>query len=219
MLLKLMASDYDRVLTDENLNFDTSLIPLIENIRKKGVKFGIITGRRWKKIENIKEHFDFIVYENGYFLFNGSHKKLFNKNHERTIENVRKILDAHGIQYIKGEMIVSLPIEKINEVKKILGDLKNIKFVTNVDSVLVLPVDIDKGWGLKNVLELYDIKNDLAGVMGDGENDLPMFEIANYRFTVGNSIEKLVELSTFHSNKMYSNGSMEILNYVLENIY
>ncbi len=219
MLIKLIASDYDRVLTDENLNFDYSLLPLIEKIRKKGVKFGIITGRRWRKIENIKDHFDFIVYENGYFLYNGSQKKLFNEKHENIVKNVRKILDEHGMKYISGEMIISLPIEKIDELKKIFSDFKEIKFVTNVDSVLILPVDIDKGWGLKNVLELYKIKSDEAVVMGDGENDLPMFEIARYRFTVGNSVEILIKISTFHSEKKYSRGSIEVLNHVLENIY
>ncbi len=219
MLIKLIGSDYDRVLTDENLNFDFSLLPLIEKIREKGVKFGIITGRRWRKVENIKDYFDFIVYENGYFLYNGSHKKLFNEKHENIVKNVRKILDENGMEYISGEMIISLPIEKIDELKRIFYNFKEIKFITNVDSVMILPLEIDKGWGLKNVLEFYKIKCDEAGVMGDGENDLPMFEIAKYRFTVGNSVESLVKISTFHSEKKYSEGSMEILKQVLENIY
>lgn len=72
-----------------------------------------------------------------------------------------------------------------------------------------------------NALEYLNDKEEIhlnkTCVIGDGVNDIPMFEIAKGA-AVGNAIPELKRLAKFVSNKNYSNGVIDILNtYVMNN--
>ncbi len=212
--IKLIAFDYDRVLTNENLKFDDRLIPHLEDIRNNGIISGIITGRRWNYIEQMKSFFDFIVYENGFFLYYDKHIKLFDKIQENTAKNVKKILATHNVDCIFGELLISCTLDKMNYVMEIKDSIGDIDIVTNIDRFLILPKGINKGSALKYVLNMFNIKEDNAAVVGDGENDVLMFKNAGFPACIGNSIEELKKLSRFCANKKFSNGTMEILSYL-----
>jgi len=212
--IKLIAFDYDRVLTDENLKFDDRLIHYLEDIKNNGIISGIITGRRWNYIEKMKNFFDFIVYENGFFLYHNKHIKLFNKIQEDTAKNVKKILESHNVDCIYGELLISCTLDKMDYVIKIKESMEDIDIVTNIDRFLILPKGINKGSALKYVLNMFNIKEDNAAVVGDGENDILMFKIAGFPACIGNSIEELKKISRFCSNERFSSGTMEILSYL-----
>lgn len=214
--LKMIAFDYDRVLTDENLNFDTSLLPYINDLKNNGIKTGIITGRRWKYIEKMKNIFDFIVYENGFFLYYNSHIKLYNEIQENIAKKAKEILVSSNMDCIFGEFLISCTFDKLDGIIKIKDLLGDIEIITNIDRFLILPKGINKGSALKYVLKLFNINEKNVAVVGDGENDVSMFEIAGFPACIGNSIEKLRSISKFCAEEKYSKGTLKILSTLKE---
>ena len=76
--IKIIVFDYDRVLTDYNLNFDYRLESYFEDLKKRNILVGINTGRRWEYIKSMAQKVNFIIYENGYFYFEKFKVPLFN---------------------------------------------------------------------------------------------------------------------------------------------
>ncbi|MGC8651487.1 MAG: phosphoglycolate phosphatase [Minisyncoccia bacterium] len=209
--IKLIAFDYDRVLTDENLNFDVELVKYINEMKNNGIVVGIITGRRWAYIEKMKNFFDFIVYENGFFLYYNGHIKLCNEQQEKIAKEAKSYFISRRIDCIFGELMISCPMDKLEYVQKIKNIISELEIVTNIDRFIILPKGIDKGYSLKKVLDLLKINTQNVAVVGDGENDLSMFKIAGLPICIGNSIDELRKISKLCSNKKYSKGTEEIL--------
>ncbi|MGC8619207.1 MAG: HAD family hydrolase [Thermoplasmata archaeon] len=209
--IKLIAFDYDRVLTDENLNFDGEIVKYIMDMKNNGVITGIITGRRWAYIEKMKNLFDFIVYENGFFLYYNSHIKLFDEKQEKLARDAKNYLISNGLDCIFGDLLISCTMDKYDQLLEIKNTFKDIEIVSNIDRYLLLPKGIDKGNSLKKVLRMLDINEKNVAVVGDGENDVSMFQLAGLPICIGNSIDQLKKISKMCSNKKYSDGTKEIL--------
>ncbi|MGC8996165.1 MAG: HAD family hydrolase [Thermoplasmata archaeon] len=218
--LKMFAFDYDRVLTTSSLTFDYRIIPLLKELKQKNAIIGIVTGRRWMHIEHMKSNVDFIIYENGYFIYISSKNlriKLFEKWQENLAKELMELLKENHIPFIKGELLISIPIEESMKCSKILEPyMDKIDIVSNIDRIMVLVKNVNKGNALKYALDFFKVQPSELMVFGDGENDYDMFEITENGATIGNSVPKLRSRSKFHSEKLYSDGTAEILNKILE---
>ncbi|GAB3790581.1 HAD family hydrolase [Virgibacillus kimchii] len=84
---------------------------------------------------------------------------------------------------------------KINAWKKQLEDLKRETAFTTSSSSLhnveIMVSGVSKGTGIKLLLEEYGISKDNLLVVGDGENDLSMFEIAGHAVAMKNAEESI----------------------------
>jgi HAD superfamily hydrolase (TIGR01484 family) len=65
--------------------------------------------------------------------------------------------------------------------------LVDVDIYTNVDSVDCVPKGIDKGKALSLVMKKFDFTSKKVIVVGDGINDLPMFQIVETSICVGDS--------------------------------
>lgn len=211
--IRVMAFDYDRVLTDSSLKFDERLVPYFEYLKLKGILIGINTGRRWNYIQHMLEWVDFIIYENGYLLHYKQRIPLYNKKEEETSFKIKNRLKEHGLICIEGEMIVSCPIELMEKLKEIFFN-DSIKLVTNIDRVFVLPATIDKGSAMLKFLKMINMNEKNLCVIGDGENDIDMFLVAGYPASIGNSVETLKKISKYVSNKNYSDGTIDVIEHI-----
>lgn len=211
--IKIIAFDYDRVVTDQNLKFDTRLIPYFKEMINRGILVGINTGRRWEYINHMLPWVNFIIYENGYFLFYKENIPLYSREEEHMALEIKKRLREKGINCVEGKMMVSCPID-------LMGDLENlflndsVKLVPNVDSVFVLPINIDKGSALIKFLIMLGLKNSNLCTVGDGENDLDMFLVSGFPAAIGNSIDQLKRISRYVSDKSYSDGTIDVIEYL-----
>lgn len=90
----------------------------------------------------------------------------------------------------------SMDTKKINDWKQRLDELKKeIDFTTassSLHNVEIMVSNVSKGTGVQLLLEEYGIPNENLMVIGDGENDLPMFRIAGYAVAMKNA-EKNVQ--------------------------
>ncbi|MBN1235293.1 MAG: phosphoglycolate phosphatase [Methanotrichaceae archaeon] len=74
---------------------------------------------------------------------------------------------------------------------------------------------VDKGTGLARIAEHMQIDLSQFAAIGDSDSDLPMFKLAGYRASVGNSSRLLKENSDYVAGAEYGNGFAEIIDYMI----
>lgn len=106
-------------------------------------------------------------------------------------------------------MILSAGIEKLAVVRQILPAQARIEM--NKDRMMVLPRGVDKGKGLLEVLSTFGIPPERTACLGDGENDLSMFDVSGMRVALENSVEELKLRADFVTAKSDGEGAIEAM--------
>jgi hypothetical protein len=75
---------------------------------------------------------------------------------------------------------------------------------------------VDKGTGLSRIAERMKIELSEFAAIGDSNSDLPMYQLAGFRASVGNASAQLKQISDYVAKAEYGNGFAEILNYMKE---
>lgn len=117
-------------------------------------------------------------------------------------------------------LFISLNKKKINKLYKWLSDnfssyLSVIK--TSSKNIEITAKNIDKGFGVKKIMELKNINLNQVYAFGDSGNDVAMFLNSGYRFSFGNKNKTLNSISNFcldSNNKLAS-----IINNIASNNY
>ncbi|MHB8120050.1 MAG: phosphoglycolate phosphatase [Methanothrix sp.] len=75
---------------------------------------------------------------------------------------------------------------------------------------------VDKGTGLRHIAERMQIELSEFAAIGDSNSDLPMYQLAGFRASVGNASSELKQISDYVARSDYGNGFAEIINYMNE---
>ncbi|MHA1616318.1 MAG: phosphoglycolate phosphatase [Candidatus Njordarchaeales archaeon] len=67
-------------------------------------------------------------------------------------------------------------------------------------AVHITPENVDKGYGLMKAIELINASVDEVIVIGDGNNDIPMFKVAKYSIAPSNASEELKKFAKIVSD-------------------
>ncbi|MRH44222.1 Cof-type HAD-IIB family hydrolase [Aquibacillus halophilus] len=114
---------------------------------------------------------------------------------KEAIEKEIKWEDALEIDNFSKFYFFSRSKEHINEWKNELEQLKKeIDFTTSISSehnVEVMVANVNKGTGIKRILEEFGISEEETLVIGDSNNDLPMFKIAGYSVAMQNASDQI----------------------------
>lgn len=114
--------------------------------------------------------------------------------HLKHIENVANFLKS-DIQIIKVEAF-SIDVELIAQAKEKLKEIEGIAYLSSFnDNVEVTDQHAQKGLILEEVIEKIGIQKDEVMVLGDGFNDLTMFERFPYSFAPENAEEGIKKLA------------------------
>jgi phosphoglycolate phosphatase (TIGR01487 family) len=210
--LNLVALDYDRTVTDPSLNFDRRVLEPITKMRALGIRVAIVTGREWGSIFSLKDWFDAIAFENGALIY--ANKKKYRYYTEKN-DGMKELLIEHGIKYTAGEVIFSISLQDFNRYQPLFETFKDVKYIKNIGSVMILPDGINKGTAVQKVLSLLGIQENYSLAIGDGENDIDMFRAARYRVSIENSVKELKNISDLCMHKEASEGVLEFLNKVI----
>ena len=89
--------------------------------------------------------------------------------------------------------------------KEIPTDKYSVFFV-NPNWLEVQPHGIDKGNGLRMIMERENILPEQVCAIGDGENDLAMLEVAGVKVAMGNAMPCLKEIATDHADHYFQEG-------------
>ena len=98
--------------------------------------------------------------------------------------------------------------------KEIPTDKYSVFFV-NPNWLEVQPHGIDKGNGLRMIMERENILPEQVCAIGDGENDLSMLEVAGVKVAMGNAMPCLKEIATDHADHYFQEGCA---NWVRKNL-
>lgn len=81
-------------------------------------------------------------------------------------------------------------------------------------NVEIIPSDVNKAVAIKEYIGNEDY---YVIAIGDGDNDIPMFEVADYKIAMGNATESLKQISDVVVNDVDKGGYLEALN-LIENL-
>jgi len=109
-------------------------------------------------------------------------------------------------------MCVSEDNDLLQKIAQIIQDLE-VEVSFSMEMLLeVTPQGIDKGSGLRQLLSLLNKTTENLFVAGDGENDLPLFDMAHYSFTPANSPEPV----RIYADDIINTGKRGLLTQMLE---
>lgn len=171
-----------------------------------------------KYIFRIAFNSDNNIYTNK-LIYNADYEVLFNTVNREFI-NSNKIVQVIVSGRNRDDFVLFL--EDINNIQDILVAIKNIsskeRDVNDIKMSYsdIVRYDTSKGVALNKLSEYLNIdKKDIIAI-GDGINDLSLFESAGYRVAMGNAIQELKEESDLVIKSNNENGVCEYLKKLIK---
>jgi len=217
--VKGIITDLDRTITDKppkrefnQRDFDAGLLNELKNLN---IDLFLATGRNIHYVKKLCEKFDIwrcVVAENGAVLYFPKTKKTITINTSYMAKAKKIIRDLAIPGATIGKIVASTKLEHLPKIKRRLGGLvDNVKFVRNVDEIMVLPARVDKGMGIRLAMLYLNIDADKTVVIGDGENDVDMFLNPGFKIALANANKKLKRLANQVTEMPSINGMREII--------
>lgn len=190
-----IVTDYDRTITDDRLVLYQPAIDALKKLKERGVKILIASGRQLNFLAEQLGRiglFDAFVAENGAIL----HFPYF----EITVSlggdtsRIKAIFRNSSFEVEEGEVLISVKRAFEEEVKKMIRDAGiKAELHFNRDSIMVLPEGVNKAVGVKEALTKLGLLNVALVCIGDAENDVPLFEMADLRVATENALPEVKE--------------------------
>lgn len=131
------------------------------------------------------------------------------KDNKINIEIVKDPLNFVEKEDIKVYKMVTMDkdLDKVMKAREELSRNENIEIVSSWHGSLdIMYKGVSKGKALKQLCNLYNIKNDEVIAIGDNENDLSMLEFAGTSVAMGNGINLVKEYATFVTDTNDNDG-------------
>lgn len=205
-----MVLDFDRTLTVKPGKLNKKAFKKLKSLKKPLV---LASGRNIEFMKEFsKKHSGFkaIVAENGAVIYFPKNKEIITMDTEpmkRTREKIKREYPELSV----GSVVVHAPVEMEKELKKTLGKKSDVKFVKNVDRIMILPKTVDKGAGVLMALHKLGIDSEKTIVVGDGENDVDLFNVPGFRVAVANAVPRVKTLADQVMEKKSAKGVIEMV--------
>lgn len=206
-----LAVDFDGTLTTDGRPPAAEVLGSLRAVKRTGRKLLLVTGRCTPEIYQRVDGnlFDGIVAENGAVLVVG--RSVERSEPEGWHEVRRRVMSVVGPGC--EEVIVSAERNKFDLVNPLVGE--SAKIVLNKDRLMVSPIGVDKGIGLVKALAKLGLHSSGTICIGDGENDLPMFDVVGMRVALANSVEELKRRADYVASFGDGEGTMEAIQSLL----
>ncbi|MEM2924881.1 MAG: phosphoglycolate phosphatase [Methanocellales archaeon] len=107
----------------------------------------------------------------------------------------------------------------VNKAREILRNSELSSDVELVDSGFAIHIKskgVNKGLGLKKILETTGLKPSEIAAFGDSENDIEVFRLAGYSIAVANAVPQLKEIASYIAKHEYGEGFIEGVEHLKE---
>lgn len=214
-----IITDLDRTITDKPAkpNFDKSDYDrgLFKDLKHLDIDLFLATGRNIHYVKKLCKTFKIwraVIAENGAVVYIPEHDKTITTN-TLAMTRAKKIIREMNLPgTVIGKVIASIPSKNEKMVKKELGSLADqVSYHLNVDEIMILPYDVDKGQGVRLAMQYLGIDIEKTICIGDGENDVDMFMNPGFKIAVSNASAKLKELSNQVTNAPSTEGVREVI--------
>ncbi len=210
----VFASDYDRTLTDQNLEPCYRVISYISSFRPD-IFFIVASGRRLEFLqEKLGSFVDALVAENGAVIYFENRKLVYGKDWN---QKVREIVDEKdGVWF--GEVLLYSLLNNEYKIRKALDGKISYRIERNRESFMVMPDYVNKNFGVQRVITMLDSDSLIRAAVGDDYNDLSMTEASDVKLAIQNSIPEIKASSDFISVQPYCEGTLEAFDHLLQNL-
>ena len=131
------------------------------------------------------------------------------------IRNIEEYISRNNFEAEEIQLYF-LSKKSVKTAKKIISEYDNISSAFSGIYVEIFDKNASKGIALSKLADRLGISQDEIACIGDGENDLTMFESSGLRLAMGNAIDSLKEKANFVLPDNNSNGvAYGIENYIL----
>jgi len=212
----LVFCDYDGTLSDKKNNFiiDEKVKDFINKFKEKNPVF-IVTGREERFIKRLAKGLEPSgwILENGtIFIYNNRKVLNVDDNWFDIREDLIRFLKNNNVNFSVGEVIIY--IDNAMKYINLLNKISNVKVEWNRNNVMLLPKNVDKGSSILRFIKYFNLSGKIV-VIGDAENDLSMFEVADIKVAVKNAVDALKIKADFITNKENGEGVIEFLTKLL----
>ena len=193
--VRAIATDYDETLAEIGFVPDRHLRAM-ERFRASGRLLILNTGRGLEDLLIVFpeiDRFDALILENGTILVDPVTRE------ERLLadplpESFLADLHRRGVSPIpKRRVIVDTWAIHEAEIRRAIHHAGlDLHLIFNQNTVMVLPAGVDKGSGLRAILEGTGITLDHVAGIGDGDNDLGLLEACGIKVAVPNAVPELL---------------------------
>ncbi len=222
--IRAIITDYERTITDklpcDEFNETDIDWDLLRNMKKLNTDLILTTGRDIHYVKKMCKKFTewrCIVAENGAVIYFPSTKKTITIN-TYYMTKAKKIIKNLGLPGAKtGKVMASVRAADKQFIKEKLGKLtENVSFAKNANEMMILPLDVDKGVGLRIAMRYLNIDMDKTIIIGNRENSQSMFMNPGIKIALFNATRKLKKLANYVTKRPSTKGMREIMDSMNE---
>ena len=214
-----LAADYDGTLAVGGV-VAAPVVHALESLKRSGRKLLLVTGRQVDEIVEMfpaVRLFEQVVAENGAVLYgpqDGSEKYLAERPPEQFIDELRR----RNISPLSvGRVIIAASAAAAPEIFRAIRESGlELELIFNKSSVMVLPRGVDKASGLRVALQELQIALDALVAVGDGENDIPMLEMAGCGAAVAGALDPVKQAADIVLSGDAGEGVIELIDRMAE---
>jgi HAD superfamily hydrolase (TIGR01484 family) len=209
-----VAAGFDGTLARED-RCDERCIDALKALATTGRKLILVTGRGLRDLLEIFPEarlFDFVVAENGAVMHQPATREsriLAQAPPEILLQELRR---RHVTPLSVGSSIVTTVQANEREVAEALRKLQlDFQLVTNPGALMMLPAGVNKASGVWAALKELGVSRHNLVAIGDGENDLALFEFAEHAVAVQNAdplVKRMADRTTLGE---YCDGFLELV--------
>lgn len=212
------ASDYDGTLA-WNGKIERQTLKALDELKKTGRKLVLVTGRELPELLHVFPQIaicDSIVAENGGLLYSPSSGRMKLLAPPPSAEFVQRLREKQVLPLSVGHSIIATSREhKAVVMNTILEMDLDLHIILNKESLMVLPIGINKGTGLTAALtELGIPAHNVVGA-GDAENDDSFLSLCGFSVAVANAIPSLKRRAHRITKREHGAGIVEIIQQII----
>ena len=186
---QVIAVDFDGTLAADG-RLSPGVVEAVDQARQRGLTLVLVTGRIGAELQaefpHIVDHFDALVLENGAVIVAKGHVGALAEPVDSALDDA---LAERGVPFRRGKALVAIDGEHAATVVEVIGELGlDCQIVRNRAALMVLPAGVTKATGLHAVLAEVKLSSHNTIALGDAENDLSMFSIAEIGVAVSDAI-------------------------------
>ncbi len=189
---QVVAVDLDGTLSSRG-QLSPQALDAIYDARHKGLMVVLVTGRIKAELQaefpHIADYFDALVLENGAVMVVKGHASALAEPVDSALDDALTML---RLPFRRGVVLVAIDGEHAATVVDLIGELElDCQIIRNRDALMVLPAGVTKGTGLSALLTELNLSPHNTIAVGDAENDLSMFGIAELGVAVPNAVSSV----------------------------
>ena len=193
---------------------DERCIEALRALAATGRKLILVTGRELRELLEIFPEvrvFDYVVAENGAVMHRPATREseiLAQAPPEILLQELRR---RHVTPLTVGSSIVTTVKANEAEVSAALSKLQlDFQLVTNPGALMMLPAGVNKASGVWAALRELGVSRHNLVAIGDGENDLALFEFAGHAVAVQNADTLVKRVANRTTQGSYCEGFLEL---------